>query len=155
MLFSCKGKQPRHFPFGQISPKCHVTTLNQPIRSIYSLKFPNSRWNLWDIVRVHLKFFPHLKSKAVRTALLKTHQSGQDPKMVLLCYRSTLINSKLPLPAELMNSMMYRILLHEQCLKREGGVTHKDNVHLNGWQSKHNNAHWIRTVNIRVKLLIG
>ena len=74
MLFSLKGKWPRCFPFGQISPKCHVTTLNQPIRSNNSLKSPNSRRNLRDIVRLHPKFFPHLKSKAIRTALLKRDQ---------------------------------------------------------------------------------
>ena len=65
------GKWPGHFPFGQISLQSHVTTLNQQIRSLDSLKSPSSRWNLWDFVRFHSKFFPHLKNKAVRTALLK------------------------------------------------------------------------------------
>ena len=30
-----------------------------------------SRWHLWDFVRLHPKLHSHLKSKAVRTALLK------------------------------------------------------------------------------------
>ena len=49
--------------------------------------------------------------RTVKDTLTKAHQSGQDPDMALLCYRSTPINSKLPLPAELMNSRRYRTLL--------------------------------------------
>ena len=43
--------------------------------------------------------------------LTKAYQSGQNPDMALLCYRSTPINSKLPLAAELMNSRRYRTFL--------------------------------------------
>ena len=71
MSFPCKWKWPRHFPFGQISLQSHVTTLNQPIRSLNSLKSPSSRRHFSDFVRFHQKFHPCLKSKAVRTALLK------------------------------------------------------------------------------------
>ena len=60
-----------NFPFSQISLQSHVTTLNQPIRSLESQKSTSSRQNLWDFVRFHSNFFPHLKSKAFRTALLK------------------------------------------------------------------------------------
>ena len=49
--------------------------------------------------------------RTVKDTLTKAHQSGQDPDMALLCYRSTPINSKLPSPAELMNSRRYRTLL--------------------------------------------
>ena len=48
---------------------------NQPIRSLHSLKSPRKLQNLWDFVRFHAKFYSHLKSKAVRTALLKTRQN--------------------------------------------------------------------------------
>ena len=42
--------------------------------------------------------------------------------MALLCYRSTPISSKLPFPAELMNSRRYRTLLPTQTMlkSREG-----------------------------------
>ena len=40
-------------------------------------------------------------SELSKDTLTKAHQSGQDPDMALLCYRSTPINSKLPSPAEL------------------------------------------------------
>ena len=49
--------------------------------------------------------------RTVKDTLNKAHQSSQDPDMPVLCYRSTPINSKLPLPAELMNSKRYRTLL--------------------------------------------
>ena len=74
MSFPRKWKRPRHFPFGQISLQIHVTTLNQPTRSLNSLKSPSSRRHFCDFVRFHPKFHPHLKSKAVRTALLKSKQ---------------------------------------------------------------------------------
>ena len=45
---------------------------SEPIRRLHSLKSPSSRQNLWDFVRFHPKFHSHLKSKAVRTALVKT-----------------------------------------------------------------------------------
>ena len=49
--------------------------------------------------------------RTVKDTLTKAHQSGQDPDMALLCYRSIPINSKLPSPAELMNSRRYRTVL--------------------------------------------
>ena len=49
--------------------------------------------------------------RTVKDTLTKEHHSGQDPDIALLCYRSTPINSKLPLPAALMNSRRYRTLL--------------------------------------------
>ena len=49
--------------------------------------------------------------RTVKDTLTKVYQSGQDPDMALLCYRSTPINSKLPSPAELMNSRRYTTLL--------------------------------------------
>ena len=54
--------------------------------------------------------------RTVKDTLTKAHQSGQDPDMALLCYRSTPINSKLPSPAELMNSRRYRTLLPTQTM---------------------------------------
>ena len=42
--------------------------------------------------------------RTVKDTITKAHKSGQDPDMALLCYRSTPIKSKLPLPAELMIS---------------------------------------------------
>ena len=49
--------------------------------------------------------------RTIKDTLTKAHQSGQDLDMALLCYRSTPLNSKLPSPAELMNSRRYRTLL--------------------------------------------
>ena len=54
--------------------------------------------------------------RTVKDTLTKAHQSGQDPDMALLCYRSTPIKSKLPSPAELMNSRRYRTLLPTQTM---------------------------------------
>ena len=76
MSFPHKWKWPHRFPFDQISLQSHVTTLNQPIRSLNSLKSPSSRRHFCDFVRFHPKFHPHLKSKAVRTALLKMNKKG-------------------------------------------------------------------------------
>ena len=78
MSFPHQWKQPRHFPLGQISLQSHVTTLNQPIRSLNSLKSPSSRRHFCDFVRFHPKFHPHLKSKAVRTALLKRNNLARQ-----------------------------------------------------------------------------
>ena len=47
---------------------------SQPIRSLHSMNSPTSRQNFREIVRFHPKFHSHLKSKAVRTALLKIKQ---------------------------------------------------------------------------------
>ena len=60
--------------------------------------------------------------RTIKDTLTKAHQSGQDPDMALLCYRSTPINSKLPSPAELMNSRRYRTLLPTRTMlkSREG-----------------------------------
>ena len=72
--FSChfpRGKQWCCFPFSQIALLSHVTTLYWPIRGLALLKSPTNNQNFGKIVRFHWKFFPHLKSKAVRTALLK------------------------------------------------------------------------------------
>lgn len=58
-------------PFqSNLTPKSHDHP-NQPIRSLNSLKSPRKLLNLWDFMRFHKKFFLHLKSKAVSTALLK------------------------------------------------------------------------------------
>ena len=54
--------------------------------------------------------------RTVKDTLTKAHQRGQDLDMALLCYRSTSINSKLPSPAELMNSRRYRNLLPTQTM---------------------------------------
>ena len=49
--------------------------------------------------------------RTIKDTLTKAYQSGQDPDMALLCYRSTPLNSKLPSPAELINSRWYKTLL--------------------------------------------
>ena len=54
--------------------------------------------------------------RTVKDILTKAHQSGQDLDMALLCYRTIPINSKLPLPAELMKSRRYRTLLSTQTM---------------------------------------
>ena len=58
--------------------------------------------------------------RTVKDTLTKAYQSGQDPDMALLCYRSTPINSKLPLPAELMNSRIYRTHLPTRTCSNQG-----------------------------------
>ena len=60
--------------------------------------------------------------RTIKDTLTKAHQSGQDPDMALLCYRLTPINSKLPSPAELMNSKRFRTLLPTRTMlkSREG-----------------------------------
>ena len=55
----------------QISLLSHVTTLNKPIGRLSSLKSPGNNQNFRDFVRLHPKFSPQLKRKAVRTPLLK------------------------------------------------------------------------------------
>ena len=49
--------------------------------------------------------------RTIKDTLTKAYQSGQDPDMALLCYRSTPLNSRLPSPAELINSHRYKTLL--------------------------------------------
>ena len=63
--------------------------------------------------------------RTVKDILTKAHQSGQDPDMALLCYRSTPINSKPPSPVELMNSRRHRTLLPTRTMlksREERGV---------------------------------
>ena len=86
VLFSCRlhgCKRCDHLQIAQISLLSHVTTLIQPIGRLGSLKSPRNNQNFKDFVRLHPKFFPHLKSKAVRTALLKIKKSCQGK--LLLC----------------------------------------------------------------------
>ena len=69
------AKRPCHFPFGQISLQNHVTThLSQSEGSILSsLQVADKPCEIsWDFTQNFTKFHSHLKSKAVRTALLKT-----------------------------------------------------------------------------------
>ena len=68
----------------------------------------------------HLQSSPHYHQsngeaerfvRTIKDTLSKAYQSGQDPGMALLCYRSTPLNLKLPSPAELINSHQYKTLL--------------------------------------------
>ena len=59
------------FPFWPNLTAKSCDHCSQPIRWLDSLKSPTSRRNLRDFVRFHPNFFSHLKSKAVKTALLK------------------------------------------------------------------------------------
>ena len=68
------AKRPRRYPFGQISLQNHVTThLSQSEGSILSsLQVADETCEIsWDFTKNFTKFHSHLKSKAVRTALLK------------------------------------------------------------------------------------
>ena len=56
--------------------------------------------------------------RTIKDTLTKAYQSGQDPDMALLCYRATPLNSKLPSPAELINSRRYKTLLPTRTLLR-------------------------------------
>ena len=56
--------------------------------------------------------------RTIKDTLTKAHQSGQDPDMALLCYRTTPLNAKLPSPAELINSRRYKTLLPTRTLLR-------------------------------------
>ena len=56
-----------------------MITLYWPIRVLPLLKSPTNNRNFREFVRFHPKIFPHLKSKAVRTALLKTSSNENKP----------------------------------------------------------------------------
>ena len=83
-----RGQWPRRCPIAQISLKSHVTTLYWPIRELHSFKSPTNNRNFRENVRFHPKFFPHLKSKAVRTALLKNSLNTWADKLHLKIYKS-------------------------------------------------------------------
>ena len=77
--------------------------------------------------------------RIIKDTLTKAHQSGQDPDMTLLCYRSTPINSKLPSPAELINSRRYRTLLPTQTMLRSRGEEREELMSLKQKQEQYYN----------------
>ena len=82
------GKRPRRSPIAQILLLSHVTTLYQPIRVLASLKSPANNRNFGEFVRFLQKFFPHLKSKAVRTALLKIRDLVRHSRLSRDCHHT-------------------------------------------------------------------
>ena len=65
------GEMTMSFPnYSNLIPKS-CDQLNQPIRGLHLFKSLRLFRNLREFVRFHQKFHPHLKSKAVGTALLK------------------------------------------------------------------------------------
>ena len=49
--------------------------------------------------------------QTMKASLIKTIEEGEDVDLALLTYKTTLLNQKLPLPAELLNSRKYKTLL--------------------------------------------
>ena len=77
--------------------------------------------------------------RTIKDTLTKAHQSGQDPDMALLCYRSTPINSKLPSPAELMNSRRHRTLLPTQTMLKSREEEREELMSLKSKQEQYYN----------------
>ena len=49
--------------------------------------------------------------QTIKASLIKTIEEGEDVDLALLTYKTTLLNHRLPLPAELLNSRKYKTLL--------------------------------------------
>ena len=77
--------------------------------------------------------------RTVKDTLTKAYQSGQDPDMALLCYRSTPINSKLPSPAELLNSRRYNTLLPTRTMLKSRGEEREELLNLKQKQEQYYN----------------
>ena len=77
--------------------------------------------------------------RTVKDTLTKAYQSGQDPDMALLCYRSTPINSKLPSPAELLNSRRYKTLLPTRTMLKSRGEEREELLNLKQKQEQYYN----------------
>ena len=94
--------------------------------------------------------------RTVKDTLTKAHQSGQDPDMALLCYRSTPINSKLPSPAELMNSRRYRTLLPTRTMLKSREEEREELMSLKRKQEQHYNktAQTLPELNANMKVYV-
>ena len=94
--------------------------------------------------------------RTVKDTLTKAHQSGQDPDMALLCYRSTPINSKLPSPAELMNSRRYRTLLPTWTMLKSREEEREELMSLKRKQEQHYNktAQTLPELNANMKVYV-
>ena len=77
--------------------------------------------------------------RTVKDTPTKAYQSGHDPDMALLCYRSTPINSKLPSPAELLNSRRYKTLLPTRTMLKSRGEEREELVNLKQKQEQYYN----------------
>ena len=49
--------------------------------------------------------------QTMKASLIKTIEEGEDVDLALLTYKTTRLSNRLPLPAELLNSRKYKILL--------------------------------------------
>ena len=49
--------------------------------------------------------------QTMKASLIKTIEEREDVDLALLTYKTTPLNHRLPLPAELLNSMKYKTLL--------------------------------------------
>ena len=49
--------------------------------------------------------------QTMKASLIKTIEEGEDVDLALLTYKTTPLNHRLPLPAELLNSRKYKTLL--------------------------------------------
>ena len=52
--------------------------------------------------------------QAMKALLIKTMKEGEDVDLALLTYKTTPLSHRLPSPAELLNSRMYKTLLPTQ-----------------------------------------
>ena len=77
--------------------------------------------------------------RTIKDTLTKAQQSGQDLDMALLCYRSTPINSRLPSPAELMNSRRYKTLLPTRTMLKPKEGEREELINLKQKQEHHYN----------------
>ena len=76
--------------------------------------------------------------------------------MALLCYRSTPINSKLPSPAELMNSRRYRTLLPTRTMLKSREEEREELMSLKRKQEQHYNktAQTLPELNANMKVYV-
>ena len=78
------GEMTTSFPnHSNLVPKS-CDSLNQPIRSLHLFKSLRIFQNFREFVRFHQKFHPHLKSKAVGTALLKSKENKEYTAAIFL-----------------------------------------------------------------------
>ena len=52
--------------------------------------------------------------QTMKASLIKTIEEGEDVDLALLTYKTTPLNHRLPLPAELLNSRKYRQIMDKE-----------------------------------------
>ena len=83
--------------------------------------------------------------QTVKTTLIKTMATQEDPHLALLDYRATQLSHNLPSPAELLNSRRYCALLPNRALAQREREERNREVMMQSKQSMQNNQKTTQT----------